>query len=248
MTGGAGTPRYMAPEVARMERSYGFPADVYSFTILLWQIITDRVPYASIASGVEFAAKVVNGNVRPNLKYVDSDLLKKLLFAGWASDPERRPTFSLIVKVLQKEIEMNPSFCKLSGKRGITKARRRSTMYPGSLIRAFKQLGQSDVVDERKIGACLVAESSRITLSESSSDMPPSKLDLLRRRKNTMAKAGLTLVAQTSQRSLAESLSREAKEDRKLLNDSRFSVWPFSRFTRAVQKESLSKGESLVCK
>jgi serine/threonine protein kinase len=76
MTGGAGTPRYMAPEVARMERSYGFPADVYSFTILLWQIITNRVPYASIGSGLEFTTRVVNGNLRPTLKYVDSDLLK----------------------------------------------------------------------------------------------------------------------------------------------------------------------------
>jgi serine/threonine protein kinase len=165
MTGGAGTPRYMAPEVARMERSYGFPADVYSFTILLWQIITNRVPYASIGSGLEFTTRVVNGNLRPTLKYVDSDLLKKLLSAGWATEPERRPTFSLIVKVLKKEIEMNPSFSKLSSKRGIMKAKRRSTLNPGSLIRAFKRLSQSDVADERTIGAGLYAESSRNSLS-----------------------------------------------------------------------------------
>jgi hypothetical protein len=101
---------------------------------------------------------------------------------------------------------MNPSFCKLSSKRGIMKAKRRSTLNPGSLIRAFKRLSQSDVADERTIGAGLYAESSRNSLSDSSAAMPPSKLDLLRQRKNAMAKAGLTLVAQTSQRSLSESL------------------------------------------
>lgn len=245
MTGGAGTPRYMAPEVARMERSYGFPADVYSFAILLWQIITDRVPYASIGSGVEFTTRVINGNVRPKLKYVDSDLLKKLLTAGWASEPERRPTFSLIVKVLKKEIEMNPSFCKQSSKREIMKAKRRSTMNPGSLIRAFKRLGQSDVADERTIGPSLF--DSRNSLTDSSSTMPPSKLDLLRQRKNAMAKAGLTLVAQTSQRSLSESLSRDPKEDRTLLNDNRSSIWSYHNFTRAGQKKRNSKRESFVC-
>jgi serine/threonine protein kinase len=33
MTGGAGTPRYMAPEVARMDDSYGFAAFVHYVTV-----------------------------------------------------------------------------------------------------------------------------------------------------------------------------------------------------------------------
>jgi serine/threonine protein kinase len=61
MTGGAGTPRYMAPEVAAMSDTYGFPADVYSFTILLWQIVTSRTPYADILSPTELACE---GSVR----------------------------------------------------------------------------------------------------------------------------------------------------------------------------------------
>ena len=97
MTGGAGTPRYMAPEVAAMSDSYGFPADVYSFTILLWQIVTTRTPYADILSPTDFASQVLKANKRPSLAQIDcSDSLKSLMESGWSADPLKRPTFSVI--------------------------------------------------------------------------------------------------------------------------------------------------------
>ena len=37
----AGTPYWMSPEVIRGER-YGTAADVYSFAIILWQILTEK--------------------------------------------------------------------------------------------------------------------------------------------------------------------------------------------------------------
>ncbi|KAI2493680.1 protein tyrosine kinase [Fragilaria crotonensis] len=94
MTGGTGTPRYMAPEVAKMDKSYGFPADVYSFSILLWQVVTKRIPYGRISSPTEFAAKVVNGNQRPSLKHVESESLRDILENGWTADPKARHSFS----------------------------------------------------------------------------------------------------------------------------------------------------------
>ena len=39
LTGNTGTLRYMAPEVV-MGRSYNQSVDVYSFSILIWQIVT----------------------------------------------------------------------------------------------------------------------------------------------------------------------------------------------------------------
>jgi serine/threonine protein kinase len=94
MTGGTGTPRYMAPEVAKMDKSYGFPADVYSFSILLWQIVTKCIPYGRISSPTEFAAKVVKGNLRPDLTHVKSESLRDILENGWTADPGARHSFS----------------------------------------------------------------------------------------------------------------------------------------------------------
>ena len=88
-----------------MQDNYGFPADVYSFTILLWQILTNRVPFAKILCRIQFIAKVVHGKKRPNLNYVDDDRLRMLIESGWSEDPNRRPTFAVIINTLQEIIE-----------------------------------------------------------------------------------------------------------------------------------------------
>ena len=104
MTGGTGTPRYMAPEVSKMDGSYGYPADVYSYSILLWQIVTKRTPYERIPSPKELADLVHNKNLRPNLAKVESALLRNLLEDGWSADPKARPSFSQILEVLENYV------------------------------------------------------------------------------------------------------------------------------------------------
>jgi serine/threonine protein kinase len=104
MTGGTGTPCYMAPEVARMEEDYGFPADVYSFAILLWQIVTTRVPFSEFMSFSEFYLKVVLGEQRPSLKYLKNKELATLISQCWSPDPKKRCTFPKIQSVLENII------------------------------------------------------------------------------------------------------------------------------------------------
>jgi serine/threonine protein kinase len=105
MTGGVGTPRYMAPEVASMSDTYGFAADVYSFSILLWQIVTTRTPFADIVSPRDFASKVLKANKRPSLAQIDCpDSLKRLMETGWSADPLKRPTFSVICRELDQTL------------------------------------------------------------------------------------------------------------------------------------------------
>jgi serine/threonine protein kinase len=108
MTGGTGTPRYMAPEVAQNHHFYSFPADVYSFTILLWQIVTTQTPFARISSRAEFAAKVFKKNKRPCLKGIESEPLRNLLETGWAADPDQRPSFSNVHQMLSSIILLPP--------------------------------------------------------------------------------------------------------------------------------------------
>jgi serine/threonine protein kinase len=102
MTGGTGTARYMAPEVARCE-DYCFSSDVHAYAILLWEICTLEKPYGSIGSMQALFKKAVHGNSRPPLGAICSPSVKKLLKISWHPDPSTRPSFAFIVKQLELE-------------------------------------------------------------------------------------------------------------------------------------------------
>jgi hypothetical protein len=90
----------MAPEVAASnDKPYGLSADVFSFAVLLWQIITSRIPYEAEISSFAETTPQVDGK-RPPLKYVESKELQVLLEKSWASTPDDRPTFTDIAKEL----------------------------------------------------------------------------------------------------------------------------------------------------
>jgi len=47
---GAGTPRYMSPECLTLGESYNMKADIYSFAIILWEILSASRSYAFVKS------------------------------------------------------------------------------------------------------------------------------------------------------------------------------------------------------
>lgn len=87
----------MAPEVGSPQ-GYDFPADVYSFAILLWQILTTKIPFeAELSSTTQDPAKLIKER-RPSLKYIENAQIQALLEACWAANPDDRPTFTEIRK------------------------------------------------------------------------------------------------------------------------------------------------------
>jgi len=84
-----GTRRYMAPEVYNGD-AYGLPADVFSFSVVCWQVLSFQVPFKGL--DIEAHANAVYVKKRkPALKMKWPRQLKKIIVAGWAHDPSRRP-------------------------------------------------------------------------------------------------------------------------------------------------------------
>mmetsp|Transcript_24913 Transcript_24913/g.57483 ORF Transcript_24913/g.57483 Transcript_24913/m.57483 type:complete len:1009 (-) Transcript_24913:439-3465(-) len=81
MSGETGSLRYMAPEVA-LSQPYNQKADVYSFGILLWELITYKKPFESLGRD-SFYRRVVYGGERPQLHKKWPPNLSKLLSDCW---------------------------------------------------------------------------------------------------------------------------------------------------------------------
>jgi len=144
MTMRVGTPRYMAPEIARDSDRYCFPVDVYSFSLILWQMVSNQIPFEEIKSLEELKERVANDNLRPPLKFVKSDALKSLLEAAWANDPNNRPCFFQIIARLESIIGGDNS---TSGK----KPRRNSLGYFSKNGSSQSTASSNASVDEPKL-------------------------------------------------------------------------------------------------
>lgn len=95
-----GTYRWMAPEMIK-HKPYGRKVDVYSFGLLLWEMVTGTVPYEDMTP-IQAAFAVVNKNLRPVIPKDCPPPLRALIEQCWSLLPEKRPEFWQIVKVLEQ--------------------------------------------------------------------------------------------------------------------------------------------------
>ena len=105
-----GTVGWTAPEVLRSGRCVSSPADVYSFGIVVWELMCLlNKPYGDNMPRREIIEGVTNGGLRPAVdavgcKHPASTLihngLKQLYLSCVDGDPEARPPFESIVSTL----------------------------------------------------------------------------------------------------------------------------------------------------
>lgn len=100
-TKGVGTPIFMAPELLAGRRNYEKSADVYSFGMMMVNLITGKQPFEgdpNITSAFQFANYVIEGH-RPSLAgiRVPEDYMD-LMKICWSADPAVRPSFDDIAK------------------------------------------------------------------------------------------------------------------------------------------------------
>ncbi|XP_010548241.1 PREDICTED: serine/threonine-protein kinase STY17-like isoform X2 [Tarenaya hassleriana] len=100
MTAETGTYRWMAPEVIE-HRPYDHRADVFSFGIVLWELLTGELPY-SYLTPLQAAVGVVQKGLRPKVPKNTHPKLAELLEKCWQQDATQRPDFSEIIEMLQQ--------------------------------------------------------------------------------------------------------------------------------------------------
>ncbi|GLI61954.1 hypothetical protein VaNZ11_004517 [Volvox africanus] len=101
-------PRWLAPEVIR-NSAVGKAADVYSFSIIMWEMLTWKQPYQDMMS-VQVMFSTVTENSRPEVP-PDAELpgapgtslplYIQLMERCWQADAGLRPSFKDVVEVLQ---------------------------------------------------------------------------------------------------------------------------------------------------
>jgi len=98
MTANCGTVQWMAPEVLA-NRSYDEKADVYSFGIIVWELLSRECPYEGMTP-IQCALAVLNRDKRPEIPKWCPPGLHALIKACIKKDPSDRPTFTEIIMTL----------------------------------------------------------------------------------------------------------------------------------------------------
>ncbi|XP_010443644.1 PREDICTED: serine/threonine-protein kinase HT1-like [Camelina sativa] len=95
-----GTYRWMAPEMIK-RKPHGRKADVYSFGLVLWEMVAGAIPYEDM-NPIQAAFAVVHKNIRPTIPADCPAAMKALIEQCWSVAPDKRPEFWQIVKVLEQ--------------------------------------------------------------------------------------------------------------------------------------------------
>lgn len=91
-SGDFGSPAYIAPEIID-EQTYTTKVDVYSFGILMYEVVTGSLPYPNIKSSYQLKLKVLNDGLRPEFSIPVKPSLQSLIEKCWHAYQDKRPTF-----------------------------------------------------------------------------------------------------------------------------------------------------------
>jgi serine/threonine protein kinase len=95
-----GTPQYQAPEIYD-EDSYTEKIDVFSFSLVLYEILVGHPVYPAMLSEAQIMKKVCF-KVRADLPNNINDDVKTLITRCWSDSPDKRLSFSEILAELKR--------------------------------------------------------------------------------------------------------------------------------------------------
>ncbi|CAL8101258.1 unnamed protein product [Orchesella dallaii] len=96
-------PAWMSPESLQKKQFdiNNKASDMWSFAIILWELATRNVPFADL-SPMEAGMKIALESLRVSIPPGTSPHLTKLIRICMNEDPGKRPTFDMIVPILEK--------------------------------------------------------------------------------------------------------------------------------------------------
>jgi serine/threonine protein kinase len=98
MSQNVGTPHWMAPELIAGDPIYTEKIDVYSFGILLWEILTKKTPYEGM-DAAQIAVDVLQWDKRPPLPADTPSTVREIIETCWSNVPSHRPSFYSLWKL-----------------------------------------------------------------------------------------------------------------------------------------------------
>lgn len=104
LTSYMGTFHWMAPEIFE-NKPYSLKADVFSYAICVWEVLTRQTPYKNLNSPHAIMKFVVLEKGRPDKALIPAQCPKELVSLMnncWDQDPEKRPSFMQILFYFKK--------------------------------------------------------------------------------------------------------------------------------------------------
>lgn len=101
MTADVGTPQWRAPEVFESD-TYDEKADVYSYSMSLYEIIFERIPFEEVSCKTKLCIRVLRGQ-RPRMYDLPPECpeeLVQLMVRCWSPEPSARPSFEEVCTAL----------------------------------------------------------------------------------------------------------------------------------------------------
>ncbi|XWS26406.1 hypothetical protein CRYUN_Cryun26dG0029600 [Craigia yunnanensis] len=96
----AGTPEWMAPEVLRNEPA-NEKCDVYSFGVILWELVTLRIPWKGL-NPMQVVGAVGFQNRRLEIPEDVDPMVAQIIRECWQTEPNLRPSFAQLMSRLRR--------------------------------------------------------------------------------------------------------------------------------------------------
>lgn len=103
--GKIGTPHWMAPEILK-GGVYEYSSDVYSFGMILWELLKQEIPYYGL-NAYQIYNLVVQDKRIVDIPIEGNEILIELIKKCLEYEPANRPTFKEIVAILDKPKNYN---------------------------------------------------------------------------------------------------------------------------------------------
>ncbi|KAF0530830.1 kinase-like protein [Gigaspora margarita] len=100
--------RWLSPEkLEDYNNPYSRECDIYSFSIVLWELASQKKPFDDVISVTDLIEKVLKNKERPQLIEGTPPEYEEIMKLGWSPHPIKRPTADVIYRKLKDLVDIS---------------------------------------------------------------------------------------------------------------------------------------------